>query len=121
MDAGYIFLVVVYGAMLIAGAVYVAISIFAHGRLMGIEETLYKVTSGIGSHYERAGEPIPEPVATCIDKMKAIVAKARNAREKCAAYNYHVGHVGDVTGEASLQAGFDAGRRFYTTPSEGNK
>jgi hypothetical protein len=78
------------------------------------------MTRGVSSHYEREGEPIPEDVATCIDKMKANVARAPNAREKCVAYEVHLWTLGNVTGEAAWQGGFDAGSRFFNTPSEGH-
>jgi hypothetical protein len=118
MDVGHIVFLVIFGVMLIAGAILAARSIFALGRLTGMQQAIYGMTTGISTHHERAGEPIPEPVATCIDKMKANVAKAPNARKKCDAYSYHFRRLGDVTGEAAWNAGFDAGHRI-TSPQDG--
>jgi hypothetical protein len=80
--------------------------IFAFGQLQGFREAIDQLTRGVSLHYERDGEPLPEDVAKCVDKMKAGVAKGRNAQEKCEAYRVHLQGFGDVMGEAAWQAGF---------------
>jgi hypothetical protein len=51
--------------------------------------------------------------------MKAQAAKAGSAHAKCEVYMGHSWDLGNVMGEAAWQRGFDAGRRFFTTPSDG--
>jgi hypothetical protein len=102
----------------VAAAIVVMRWVYVWGHLIGIRETLFEVTRGVSTHYERKGEEIPETVAKAVDDMKAYVAKAKTAAAKCEAYRAHLWRLGDVMGGAAWGQGFEAGQR-WTAPSDG--
>ena len=79
---------------------------------------MYEITRGVSVHYEHDGKPIPERGGECVDEMRAQVAKARGAQEKCHAHRVHFWHLGNVMGDAAWQEGVRAGQGFME-PQDG--
>jgi hypothetical protein len=116
MDLSSVVGIIAVIALAVTALAWATISIargfFARGRLQGTREAMSEIVRGVSQHYEHDDKPLPEPVGKCIDKMKAQVAGAPNAEEKCEAYQVHFWKLGNVMGEAAWQEGCEAGQRF---------
>lgn len=94
-------------------------SYFEKGRLQGMEEATREIVRGLGSHYELAGQTMPERVAKAAEGIKA-VSKKRWKKSKGSTDPYHaqLWIFGDAVGEACWLKGHAAGIR-RKTPAEG--
>jgi hypothetical protein len=105
-------------ALVVAGWLS-AKSYFEKGRLRGMEEATSEIIRGLRSHYELAGQTIPERVAKAVDEIK-MASKRRWKASKRATNPYHaqLWIFSDAAGEACWIKGHAAGVR-RKAPAEG--
>jgi hypothetical protein len=94
-------------------------SYFDKGRLQGIEEATREIARGVGSHYEREGQGVPERVAKAVKTIKkAASGKRRKTGKGTDPFHAQLWIVGDAIGEACWLKGHAAGIR-RKAPAEG--
>jgi hypothetical protein len=74
---------------------------------------------GIGHHYERQNEPLPEDVEKAIDDMKARVARHKNDRDRAEQYVYSARTLADAMGQACVNHGIEIGQH-WSQPTGGD-
>jgi hypothetical protein len=95
-------------------------SYFDKGRLQGMEEATREIARGVGPHYEREGQGVPERVAKAIKTIRKAACGKRRKAGKGSTDPFHaqLWIIGDAIGEACWLEGHAAGIR-RKAPAEG--
>jgi hypothetical protein len=119
MDSNHIIFAVIFGVFLLIAAASVVRGWLATARLNGMKIVADAMIRGIGHHYERQNEQLPEEVEKAIDDMKARVARHKNDRYRAEQYVYSSRMLADAMGQACVNHGIEIGRH-WSEPMSGN-
>ena len=99
--------------LLLVSAWSSARSYFARGRLAGMEEATLEIIRGINSHYQSAGQPVPDQVTKAVAAIKSF---ARGASFEKSIYRFQarLWIFGDAVGAACWRKGYDACKQQMT-------
>src|SRR5450756_849985 len=93
--------------LLLASTWSSAKSYFAKGRLAGMEEATHEIIRGIGSHYESAGQAIPDQVTKALEAIQTF-AHGASYEKSIHRYRTRLWNFGDAVGAACWRKGHDA-------------
>ena len=85
-------------------------SYFARGRIAGMEEAAREIIKGIRSHYEVAGEPLPDHVTKAIEAVRAS-ARAGFSEKAILRCHERLRSFGDAVGAACWRKGYRSCRQ----------
>lgn len=110
---GMLAVLIVLLVLLLVSAWSSARSYFVRGRLAGMEEATLEIIRGINSHYQPAGQPVPDPMTKAIAAIKSF---ARGASFEKSIYRYQarLWIFGDAAGAACWRKGYDACKQQMT-------
>jgi hypothetical protein len=92
-------------------------SYFAKGRLAGMEEATLEIIRGIGSHYESAGQAVPDHVTKAVEAVRSI-ARGTSCERSIQRHHAQLWIFGDAVGTACWRRGYDA-CKLQMTPTDG--
>src|SRR5712691_9965039 len=113
---GILAVIVVLLVLLLASTWSSAKSYFAKGRLAGMEEATLEIIRGINSHYEVAGQPVPDQVTKAVEAIKSF-ARGSSCEKSIYRYQARLWIFGDAVGAACWRKGYDT-CKLQMTPRE---
>jgi hypothetical protein len=110
---GMLAILIILLVLLLFSAWSSARSYFVKGRLAGMEEATLEIIRGINSHYQSAGQPVPDQATKAVAAIKSF---ARGASYEKSIYRYQarLWVFGDAAGAACWRGGYDACKQQMT-------
>ena len=105
--------IIVLLVLLLASTWSSARSYFAKGRLAGMEEATLEIIRGVGSHYELAGQALPDEVTKAVEAVRTF-ACAANYRKNIDRYQARLWIFGDAVDAACWRKGYGACKQQMT-------
>jgi hypothetical protein len=110
---GMLAVLIVLLVLLLISAWSSARSYFAKGRLAGMEEATLEIIRGINSHYESAGQPVPDQVTKAVEAIRSF-ARGSSYEKSIYRYQARLWIFGDAVGAACWRKGYDACKQQMT-------